>query len=80
MGKEEGEGVGKEEGGTYARLAPLADLFSRFFPIAEPVHRLHTIQRQLQALKHCLFDHRSSPNSNHYITATPRQCFVIILA
>ena len=25
---------------VYTRFAPLADLFSRFFPTAEPVHRL----------------------------------------
>ena len=51
MGEDErrdGEGVGKEGGGrgkgerkVYARLAPLVDLLLRFFPTAEPVHRLH---------------------------------------
>ena len=33
-------GQGKsEENNVYARLALLGDLFSRFFPTAEPVHR-----------------------------------------
>ena len=35
-----GRGKGESSVRVYTRLAPLADLFSSFFPTAEPVHRL----------------------------------------